>query len=168
MDMVFSCRKNAFFQAPIKLAQPFPAPELRAENFTDTRIFLNLIHSLLTLRVRKKPKNYVTQCFCSRPILDGSNSVLVIGFLVETNFEASKALYVKTFQSLKVALTKARLLLQRGKRPPPPRFSLTKKTARFTNGKFRPYYRPKAVLLQTFLWQNAQRGVSCSKAAGGA
>ena len=25
----FSCRKNAFFQASIKLAQPFPAPELR-------------------------------------------------------------------------------------------------------------------------------------------
>ena len=24
-----SCRKNAFFQAPIKLAQAFPAPELR-------------------------------------------------------------------------------------------------------------------------------------------
>ena len=40
MDMSFSCRKNAFFQAPIKLAQPFPAPELRTENFTDTRIFL--------------------------------------------------------------------------------------------------------------------------------
>ena len=29
MDMGFSCRKNAFFQASIKLAQPFPAPELR-------------------------------------------------------------------------------------------------------------------------------------------
>ena len=36
----FSCRKNAFFQAPIKLAQPFPAPELRTKNFTDTRIFV--------------------------------------------------------------------------------------------------------------------------------
>ena len=35
----FSCRKNAFFQASIKLAQPFPAPELRTKNFTDTRIF---------------------------------------------------------------------------------------------------------------------------------
>ena len=40
--MVFSCRKNAFFQASIKLTQPFPAPELRTENFTDTRIFLTL------------------------------------------------------------------------------------------------------------------------------
>ena len=40
--MGFSCRKNTFFQAPIKLAQPFPAPELRAKKFTDTRIFLNL------------------------------------------------------------------------------------------------------------------------------
>ena len=38
----FSCRKNAIFQRPIKLAQPFPAPELRAKNFADTRIFLNL------------------------------------------------------------------------------------------------------------------------------
>ena len=37
----FSCRKNAFFQAPIKLAQPSPAPELQAKKFTDTkRIFL--------------------------------------------------------------------------------------------------------------------------------
>ena len=42
MGMGFSCRKNAnaFFQAPIKLAQPFPAPELRTKNFTDTRISL--------------------------------------------------------------------------------------------------------------------------------
>ena len=39
MDMGFSCRKNAFFQAPIKLTQPFPAPELRAKMFTDTRNF---------------------------------------------------------------------------------------------------------------------------------
>ena len=40
MDMGFSCRKNAFFQAPIKLAPPFPAAELQTENFTDMRIFL--------------------------------------------------------------------------------------------------------------------------------
>ena len=31
MDRGFSCRKNAFFQVPIKLAQPFPAPELRTK-----------------------------------------------------------------------------------------------------------------------------------------
>ena len=37
--MGLSCRKNAFFQAPIKLAQPFPGPESRTKNFTDTRIF---------------------------------------------------------------------------------------------------------------------------------
>ena len=43
MGMGFSCRKNAFFQAPIKLAQPFPAPELRAKNLTDTTIFLILL-----------------------------------------------------------------------------------------------------------------------------
>ena len=29
MDMEVSCRKSAFFQVSIKLAQPFPAPELR-------------------------------------------------------------------------------------------------------------------------------------------
>ena len=40
MGMGFSCRKNAFFQAPIKLAQPVPAPELRAKHVTDTRNFL--------------------------------------------------------------------------------------------------------------------------------
>ena len=34
MDMAFSCRKNAFFQAPIKLAQPFPA-----RIFSDTKGF---------------------------------------------------------------------------------------------------------------------------------
>ena len=39
MGMGFSCRNNAFFQAPIKFAQAFPAPELRANSFTDTRIF---------------------------------------------------------------------------------------------------------------------------------
>ena len=39
MDMGASCRKSAFFRAPIKLAQPFPAPELQAITFTDTRIF---------------------------------------------------------------------------------------------------------------------------------
>ena len=40
MDMGFSCRKNAFFQAPIKLAQPFPAPELRTTKFYGHEIFL--------------------------------------------------------------------------------------------------------------------------------
>ena len=39
MGMGLSCRNKAFFQAPIKLAQPFPAPELRATNFTDTRMY---------------------------------------------------------------------------------------------------------------------------------
>ena len=43
----FSCRKNAFFQASIKLAQPFPDPELRTK-FTDTRIFL----------IRTTPKSF--------------------------------------------------------------------------------------------------------------
>ena len=43
MGMGLSCRKNAFFQAPRKLAQPSPAPELRAKHFTDMRIFLILL-----------------------------------------------------------------------------------------------------------------------------
>ena len=55
MDMAFSCRKNAFFQAPIKLAQPFPAPELRTKIFTDTRIFPKSLHQKTFLgRVRVK------------------------------------------------------------------------------------------------------------------
>ena len=41
MGMGFSFRKNAFFQAPIKLVQPYPAPELQANIFLDTKIFLN-------------------------------------------------------------------------------------------------------------------------------
>ena len=36
----FPAERAQFFQAPIKLAQPFPARELRANNFTGTRIFL--------------------------------------------------------------------------------------------------------------------------------
>ena len=45
----FSCRKNAIFQAPIKLVQPFPAPEVRAKKYMDTGIFLKtLFPQLLT------------------------------------------------------------------------------------------------------------------------
>ena len=40
MDMVFSCRTDAFFQASIKLAQPFPAQNCGQTKFTDTRAFL--------------------------------------------------------------------------------------------------------------------------------
>ena len=36
MDMGFPAERRHFFQAPIKLAQPFPAPELRAKNLSDT------------------------------------------------------------------------------------------------------------------------------------
>ena len=42
--------------------------------------------------------------------LDGGSSALVIGVLVETDFEASKTLCLKAFWSLKIALNKARLL----------------------------------------------------------
>ena len=42
MDMGFSCRKNAFFQASIKLTPPFPAPELRTK-ILRTRGFFWLI-----------------------------------------------------------------------------------------------------------------------------
>ena len=51
MDMSFSCRKNAFFHAPIKLAQPFPAPELRTKHFTDTRIFRSFESTITALKV---------------------------------------------------------------------------------------------------------------------
>ena len=40
MDMGFPADRTHFFQAPIKLAQPFPAPESQTNNFTDTRILL--------------------------------------------------------------------------------------------------------------------------------
>ena len=35
----FPAERMQFFQAPIKLARPFPAPELRENIFTDMRIF---------------------------------------------------------------------------------------------------------------------------------
>ena len=44
--LVFPAERAHFFQAPIKLAQPFPAPELQTKHFTDTRIFL--IYRFLT------------------------------------------------------------------------------------------------------------------------
>ena len=37
----FSCRKNAFFQASIKLTHPFPAPELQTEILRPRGFFLN-------------------------------------------------------------------------------------------------------------------------------
>ena len=40
----------------------------------------------------------------SKIFLDGGNSALVIGVLVKTNFEASKSLYLRAFQSLKNCL----------------------------------------------------------------
>ena len=40
MDMVFPAERKHFCQASIKLAQPFPAPELRTKIYTETRIFL--------------------------------------------------------------------------------------------------------------------------------
>ena len=43
MDMGFSCRKNAFFQASIKLTHPFPAPELWTNIFADTMLFLSFL-----------------------------------------------------------------------------------------------------------------------------
>ena len=39
---VFPAERPHFFQAPRKLAQPCPAPELRAKKFTDTWIFLRI------------------------------------------------------------------------------------------------------------------------------
>ena len=38
----FPAERTQIFQAPIKFAQPFPAPELRAKHLTDTRFFLIL------------------------------------------------------------------------------------------------------------------------------
>ena len=41
----FPAERRHFFQVSIKLAQPFPAPELRTKIFTDTRIFLKFLRS---------------------------------------------------------------------------------------------------------------------------
>ena len=49
-----SCRKNACFQAPIKLAQQFLAPELRANNFTDTRLFSTCFRNYFRSNFRLK------------------------------------------------------------------------------------------------------------------
>ena len=50
-----------------------------------------------------------------------------------------------------------------GKDPHPQDFSLTKKTARFTKGQFRPY----SSLTTDFVCGKMHREGSCSKAAGG-
>ena len=50
MDMAFPAERTHFCQASMKLAQPFPAPESRTKNFTDTRICLNIGQILLLLR----------------------------------------------------------------------------------------------------------------------
>ena len=48
MDLGFSCRKNAFLQAPIKSAQPFPAPELRTKILRTRGFFwLSIVLSIL-------------------------------------------------------------------------------------------------------------------------
>ena len=80
MDMAFSCRKNAFFQAPIKLAQPFPAPELRAENFTDTRISLKKTKTyLLFPELRQEQQQVATPI----PTADGLSAMSAAQVLCE-------------------------------------------------------------------------------------
>ena len=44
MDMVFSCRKNAFFAGVHKIDAPISGPRIADKNFTDTkRIFLKTV-----------------------------------------------------------------------------------------------------------------------------
>ena len=47
--MGFSLQKERIFKAPIKLAQPFPAPELQTKHFMDTRMFLRRKFALSSL-----------------------------------------------------------------------------------------------------------------------
>ena len=56
MDMGFSCRKNAFFQASIKLTHPFPAPELRTKILRTRGFFwwLFLLAQILRRRFESK------------------------------------------------------------------------------------------------------------------
>ena len=57
---VSSWRKNQKVQAPIKLAQPFLAPELWAENFTD------MVSFLINMPDKMPPRVYACQ-FCASP-----------------------------------------------------------------------------------------------------
>ena len=42
--MVFLAKRMHFFQASIKLAQPFSGPRIADNKFTDTRTFLTMHH----------------------------------------------------------------------------------------------------------------------------
>ena len=66
-DMVFPAERTHFFQVSIKLAHPFPAPELRTENFTDTRIFLiyQIVQTSLTGGARKGGYSLLLASACS-------------------------------------------------------------------------------------------------------
>ena len=60
--------------------------------------------SINTAKTSKK------RCLLLSEHLDGGNSALVIGFLVETCFEASKHFLLRHFGASTMALTEARLL----------------------------------------------------------
>ena len=49
-------------------------------------------------------------------------------------------------------LIRTPLMLEDGKRPPPPHFHFYKETARFTKGRFRPDEGPKIALRRAILW----------------
>ena len=66
---VFSCRKNAFFQAPIKLAQPFPAPELRTNNFYGHEDFFSEKCPLCDSEgIWRSPRGPAAVCDPNRPV----------------------------------------------------------------------------------------------------
>ena len=67
MVMEVFLQEEGIFQAPIELAQPFPAPELRANKLTDTRIFLTTFWKFQLLEdagYLRKPQIYADKRRC--------------------------------------------------------------------------------------------------------
>ena len=59
MDMRFSCRENAFFQASIKLTHPFPAPELRTNILRTRGSFWHEQHHFVRTRQKQRCATFV-------------------------------------------------------------------------------------------------------------
>ena len=116
----FSCRKNAKMPGAhkiIKLAQPFPVPELRVEILWTSRFFWIYADGTAIGPYFAVPKRF------SGP------------FVAMT---CRQLAWPKPFFTLVFCVSHS-WFWKGGKDPHPQDFSLTKKTARFTKGHFRPY-----------------------------
>ena len=98
-------------------------------NFGQNYLGIFVLHILCRATHQNFSQNssqFVTPCLVSTPVAEISKFHLreLLGFGAPDSLGASKS---------------SRNLLEEGKRPHPQDFSLTKKTARFTKGRFRPY-----------------------------